>query len=482
MSVVAARVKRMFDIDTSFDRLAVRASIVAVVTQALALLQVECGDDVTRIDRVRAVDRAVAALAASQVVDSSEFFVSQMVEQEHLGVPMRRRGRGIADQLGLATKRSPVAASRRLADARALVTDMPATLTALAAGRVSEWDASIAVRETAYLPAADRRQIDAELARMVDGMSVGEIEQATRRRAQELDVDAAVKRTAKARKDRRVSIRPQADCMARVSALVPVEQGVAVYAALLAAAASVHAAGDDRTKGQVMADTLVERVTGQTFAGAVPLEIGLIMTDAVLLGRAETPAHLPGYGPIPAALARQLACAGGLTDTDSSGCCAPGGGGGIREASQPAGHNDFAGGTVTEATRARAWVRRLITDPIDGTVTTIDTRRRRFSGALAVFIRLRDQVCRDPYCDAPIRDLDHLHDYAAGGPTTAQNGIGLCRRGNLVDQVPGWHITGTARDRVIVTPTGHTYQSRPPPALGPSLTAEPDTPVVARAS
>jgi len=112
----------------------------------------------------------------------------------------------------------------------------------------------------------------------------------------------------------------------------------------------------------------------------------------------------------------------------------------------------------------------LLTDPIDGTVTSMDTRRRRFSGALATFIRLRDQVCRNPYCDAPIRDLDHLHDYAAGGPTSADNGVGLCQRGNLVDQVPGWHAGGTSRHRFIVIPTGHRYSSRPPPALGPSLT------------
>ena len=49
-----------------------------------------------------------------------------------------------------------------------------------------------------------------------------------------------------------------------------------------------------------MSDTLVERVTGQSFAAAVPLEIGLVMTENALLGRTETPAQLPGYGPIPA--------------------------------------------------------------------------------------------------------------------------------------------------------------------------------------
>ena len=434
------------------DAATLRSAIVDVVAQALAALRGECFDDAARIDRIRAVDRAVAALAASQVCDSAEFFSSQLDEQERLGVPLRRRGRGIANQLGLATKRSPVVASRRLADARAMVADMPATLAALAEGRVSELGASIAVRETACLGVDDRRQVDRELADVVDGMSIGEIEQATRRRAQQLDVQAAVKRVARARTDRHVSIRPLADCVARVSALVPVEQGVAVYAALRAAAEAAHGAGDERTKGQVMADTLVERVTGQSLAGVVPLEIGLVMTENALLGRAETPAQLPGYGPIPAALARQLACAAASAGADSS----------STDDSQDTG--------VTDANRARAWVRRLLTDPIDGTVTSMDTRRRRFSGALAVFIRLRDQVCRDPYCNAPIRDLDHLHDYANGGSTSAENGVGLCQRGNLVDQVPGWQTSGTGRHRIIVTPTGHRYESRPPPALGPSLT------------
>jgi len=376
---------------------------------------------------------------------------------------------------------------------------MPALLTALAQGRVSELGASIAVRETACLAPEQRRQVDAELAAVVEDMSIGQIEQATRRRVQELDVEASVKRAAKARADRRVTIRPQADCMARVSALVPVEQGVAVYAALLAAAATARAAGDDRTKGQVMADTVVERVTGQTLASAVPVEIGVIMTADALLGRTDTPAHLPGYGPIPAALARQLATAGGITPRNDSTCNtgdidsraagdragdddSSGGDGGDRDSRHDGERKRSGGGDggectcatvtdVTAANRARAWIRRLNTDPIDGTLTSMDTRRRRFSGALATFIRLRDQVCRDPYCDAPIRDLDHLHDHAAGGPTSADNGIGLCQRGNLVDQIPGWRTTGTSRQRFVVTPTGHTYPSRPPPALGPTLTS-----------
>ena len=48
--------------------------------------------------------------------------------------------------------------------------------------------------------------------------------------------------------------------MTYVTALLPVAQGVGVYAALRRAADTTF---DDRSRGQVMADTLVERVTGR---------------------------------------------------------------------------------------------------------------------------------------------------------------------------------------------------------------------------
>ena len=76
-------------------------------------------------------------LAAAQALEAVEFETSQLQLQEAQAVPVRRRGLGIADQIGFATKCSPASASRRLADARALVAEMPATLQRLAAGRVS---------------------------------------------------------------------------------------------------------------------------------------------------------------------------------------------------------------------------------------------------------------------------------------------------------------------------------------------------------
>ncbi|MEO6997189.1 MAG: HNH endonuclease, partial [Terracoccus sp.] len=63
--------------------------------------------------------------------------------------------------------------------------------------------------------------------------------------------------------------------------------------------------------------------------------------------------------------------------------------------------------------------------PATGTLVAMDSTRRIFDGNLRTFLLARDaNTCRTPWCDAPIRPLDHIRDHA--GPTTATNGQGLC--------------------------------------------------------
>ena len=98
---------------------------------------------------------------------------------------------------------------------------------------------------------------------------------------------------------------------------------------------------------------------------------------------------------------------------------------------------------------------------------------------LGHLIRVRDGGrCRDPFCDAPIRHLDHIHPHRAGGPTSLANGRGVCARGNYVREMPGWRVElvhdGLGRHPHTVrttTPTGHTYVSR----AGPVARGLPDT-------
>jgi hypothetical protein len=95
-----------------------------------------------------------------------------------------------------------------------------------------------------------------------------------------------------------------------------------------------------------------------------------------------------------------------------------------------------------------------------------DPTARRFTGWLAKLLRLRDGgSCREPYCGAPIRHYDHITPYRDGGPTTYDNGRGVCERHNHVREMPGWtveRLADHAHTVITVTPTGHRYLSRAP--------------------
>ena len=325
--------------------------------------------------------------------------------------------------------------------AKALVAEMPCSMAALEAGVISEYRALIMVRETACLSREDRARVDAEVCGDLErlaGLGNKRLAAAAKRAAYAADPAAVVARASNATRDRRVSIRPAPDTMVWLTALLPVAQGVGCYAALTSAADTRRAAGDPRSRGQVMADTLVERLTGQAEATAVPVVVDLVMTDRTLLAGDAEPAHLDGYGPVPAGTARQL---------------------------------------VDEA--AQAWLRRLYTDPDTGQLVATESKARLFPAGLARLVRLRDQTCRTPWCDAPIRHTDHVTDHARGGETSLANGQGLCEACNHTKQAPGWRARPSPDGSDVVeltTPTGHRYRSwaPDPPGRVPVPRAAPD--------
>lgn len=96
----------------------------------------------------------------------------------------------------------------------------------------------------------------------------------------------------------------------------------------------------------------------------------------------------------------------------------------------------------------------------------MDSRRRIFPRGLVDLLVARDQTCRTPWCDAPIRHIDHIVPAAGGGSTSAANGQGLCEACNYAKQALGWRARpgpGGAGEVVETwTPTGHRYTSRPP--------------------
>jgi len=114
-------------------------------------------------------------------------------------------------------------------------------------------------------------------------------------------------------------------------------------------------------------------------------------------------------------------------------------------------------------------LRRLYASPTSGELVALESRSRLFPRALAELIRLRDQTCRTPWCDAPIRHADHVVAHSDGGETEFGNGQGLCQACNHAKLAPGWSARprpGPAHQVETTTPTGHRYRSTAPPVLG----------------
>lgn len=99
------------------------------------------------------------------------------------------------------------------------------------------WPAEQAAQVALVLEDEDRARLDAELAPRIASMNPASVRGAARRIADRLDQEAAVRRLRRAESARHVSIRPVADGMVRLSALLPVVPGVAAFAALTDAAA-----------------------------------------------------------------------------------------------------------------------------------------------------------------------------------------------------------------------------------------------------
>jgi hypothetical protein len=73
-------------------------------------------------------------------------------------------------------------------------------------------------------------------------------------------------------------------------------------------------------------------------------------------------------------------------------------------------------------------VQRAVFDPKGSQVLDLGPRRRLFTGATRTAVQLRDRGCTHPTCDVPLErcEVDHIHPYAAGGPTIQGNGRCKC--------------------------------------------------------
>jgi hypothetical protein len=402
--------------------------------------------DADRYERIAVLESLKAACAAAQVaptVTLGAAVTAPRVVSDGTVVTRIDSGKSLASELGLARKTSPAAGSHWNARARVLATDMPHTLELLARGILTEKRAEILIRETNGLTADERRQIDRELCsnpNVLRDCGDASVEARVKIRAIELNNAAVAKRAKKAEGERRVTTRPAPDCMGYVTALLTTTQTVAVWATLRRDADSLIAAGqsDGRTRDQIMADLFVNRLVGVDNAREIPVTVNVTISDRALFGSGQAPGYVSGLGPVPAGILKET-----IADPD-----------------------------------VHVELRRLYTAPGTGKLVAMESKSRTFPAGLRRWLEIRDQLCRTPYCDAPIRHGDHIVEHATGGPTSAHNGAGLCAHCNQVKNQPGWFSRPlNARGRHtyrVLTPSGRQYSSTAPPLPGPEIYSVPE--------
>ncbi|MGQ0779331.1 MAG: DUF222 domain-containing protein [Pseudonocardiales bacterium] len=209
-------------------------------------------------------------------------------------------------------------------------------------------------------------------------------------------------------------------------------------AAGTSAASGVHTSansGDDTPTTDATSPAGCRCACGRCRRGG-GVDVRVTIPYTALLGADDQPGEIAGYGPIPAAVARDLAAAG-------------------------------------------TW-RRILTDPASGRPVDYGTTRYRPPAHLAGLVITRDQTCQFPGCRVPAHlcDLDHSipHNPDKGtGPTSEINIGPKCRRHHQVKQTPGWLVTQHPDGCTTwTTPSGHVYHSQPPPLTDPEpLTIHP---------
>ena len=371
------------------------------------------------LDAVEA--RAVVALADSLTLRKQAEANARVAQEAAEAPPMaalrREAAHEAAREVSMLVGRSPASAAHSLASQRRLVADMPEMLTALATAQVTSTAAHRTARSFAPLPPEHRSLADRLLGERLpdlEGAGSETWDAATAAAIAGADPHGQKRRHQRARQERHVTVRRAEHGMATVSARISALDGARIRKRLSLEAERLRAAGDRRGHQAIQADSFVDTLLGQEDGMvATTLDIGVMITERALIhpGGGDL-ARIEGYGTASAEVLREelRGPLGAALTADAEDVMGPDG---------PALH---------------AVMRRLYTHPRTGELVAVESRARAFPAALARFIRWRDQTCRAPYCDASIRQIDHILAHAAGGDTCLDNGQGLCAHCNGKEQ------------------------------------------------
>ena len=319
------------------------------------------------------------------------------------------------EDISTALRLSPNGAQIKIDIARALTNHLPNTCSALAVGEISSAHANAIARETVSalnrgLPESVIFEIENRAIAYAEFHTPSQVGNLVRKVIAQRSPEEFEDAVLSAQEERRVSCFDEPNGMSTIIALLPAHEAKVVMNALEAhILRSAPRSDDDRSKDMLRADALAA-IASSYLASSLdqvaphrrPLTVNVTIDLPTLMGLAENPGELAGYGPIPASIAREI------------------------------------------ASDAR-W-KRFITEPITGNLLDFGREHYEPPQALKDFLIARDRTCRFPGCrrSATLSDLDHAQSWNNGGETSPDNLGALCRRHHKLKTHHGWRVESFA--------------------------------------
>ncbi len=186
---------------------------------------------------------------------------------------------------------TPATASRRVDLAQELHEELPMVLDALRTGQIDLGKAQEITLGTVAMTPEGRTALAGGACHYAADHTRGQLRAWLARQIAKVEPEAAERRRKRARKDRRVWVRPETDGMASLGAYLTAEEAQSCYESLRVAASNTDGPVDS-----ARADELVARLTG--IGADQPIPVQVLITPA---GH-----ELAGYGPISPTHAHQL--------------------------------------------------------------------------------------------------------------------------------------------------------------------------------
>ena len=332
------------------------------------------------------------------------------------------------EEVAAALRLSGNTAQMRIDVARTLINHLPNTCSALAMGEISASHATVIAKETA---AAIRDgisefaiyQIEEKALAHAEFHTPGQVANKVRTTIAQLAPAEFEEVVDRARESRRVSCYNDADGMATVVAILPAQDAQMVMKSIESYIMKMNEIDEAKNENSTEATSswsllsadnkradALTAILSQALASNVddvrphrrPVTVNVTIDLPTLLGLAENPGQLSGYGAIPASVARELA---------------------------------------SDAT----W-KRFITDPQTGNLLDYGREKYEPPQALVDFLLARDRTCRFPGCRQPASksDIDHAHSWETGGETKPENLGLLCRRHHRLKTHGRWALVSNS--------------------------------------